>query len=86
MVRTIVQLTESQVLSLRRLARRRKVSVAAIVREAVDLRLAEDGGSRDGQVARARALAGSMRSGLGDLAENHDAYYAEAALDERRDG
>ena len=44
------------------------------MREAVDSRLAEDGGSRDGRVARARALAGSMRTGLGDLAENHDAF------------
>lgn len=80
MVRTIVQLTEDQAAALKRLARQRRTSVAAIVREAVDeiLEGRKDPERRSERAERARALAGSMDSGLGDLAENHDVYLADA--------
>lgn len=77
-MRTIVQLTEDQAVALKRLARQRSTSVAAIVREAVDEVLERDADGPGERVKRARALAGSMNSGLGDLAENHDAYLADA--------
>lgn len=78
MVRTIVQLTEDQAASLKRLARERRTSVAAVVRGAVDEVLGGEPDERGERVERARALAGSIHSGLGDLAENHDSYHAEA--------
>ena len=85
-VRTIVQLTEEQLAALKQLARRRKTSVAAIVREAVDGVLAKEEDERAARVARARALIGTMPSGLGDLARNHDKYFVEDLLHDHRGG
>ena len=84
MVRTIIQLTETQAAALKGLARQRGTSVAALVREAVDGTLGSVGSERAARAARARALAGAMRSGLGDLAEHHDAYLAETTRSDRR--
>jgi predicted transcriptional regulator len=72
MVRTIVQLTDIQATRLKRLARERDASVASLVREAVEDLLEREAGPR--RAERARELAGAFRSGLGDLAENHDVY------------
>lgn len=77
MVRTIVQLTEEQAARLDRAARRRGVSKAAVVREALDSVLApEEGGA---ELERALRAAGSGASGVADLAERHDDYLAELA-------
>lgn len=76
-VRTIVQLTEEQAAELKRLAREHHKSVAAIMREAVDGLLAKGRDRHDGEVRRAMSAAGAGRSGLGGLAEEHDAYLAE---------
>ncbi|MGI8659767.1 MAG: ribbon-helix-helix domain-containing protein [Thermoleophilaceae bacterium] len=76
MVRTIVQLTEEQATALKVRSRARRVSVAALVREAVDGALLRADEEREQRVRRASAVAGSGRSGLGDLAERHDAHLA----------
>lgn len=77
MVRTIVQLTEEQASRLDRAARRRGVSKAAVVRDALDAELAREGG--DAELDRALHAAGSGASGVRDLAERHDDYLAEIA-------
>lgn len=75
MVRTIVQLREDQVRALERAARRRGVSKAALVRDALDALLARESG--DPVAERAIRAAGSGASGVGDLGERHDAYLSE---------
>lgn len=77
MVRTIIQLSEDQAAALERAARRRRVSKAAIVREALGLLLAREDG--DPACERAMRAAGAGASGLRDLAERHDDYLVESA-------
>lgn len=77
MIRTQVQLTETQAEKLRRIAAARGVSMAAVIREAVD-RLPD----RDDRGERwARALAavgkGHDRDGATDVSVHHDEYLAE---------
>jgi hypothetical protein len=74
-VRTIVQLTEAQAARLERAARRRGVSKAAVVREALDVVLARESG--DPVVERAMRAAGLGASGVRDLGERHDDYLGE---------
>jgi hypothetical protein len=71
-VRTIIRLPEDQAAALERTARRRGVSKAAVVREALGRFLAREGG--DPALERALQAAGSGRSGLSDLADRHDEY------------
>jgi len=74
-----VQLTQRQVEELRRLAAERKVSIAQCVREGVD-ELIHSANGPDRRAIRERAIraAGRFSSGLTDLAERHDDYFAEA--------
>jgi hypothetical protein len=74
-VRTIIQLREAQAVALERAARRRGVSKAAVIREALDALLSREGG--DAALERALRAAGSGASGVSDLAERHDDYLAE---------
>lgn len=79
MIRTQIQLTAEQADDLKRLAAAKGVSMAAVIREAVDAHLArERGPSWEERVERALSYVGCFHSGLGDLAENHDEYYVEA--------
>lgn len=79
MIRTQVQLTDSQVATLKRMAKRRNTSMAEVIREAVDY-FAKTGEIASAEEVRRRAAeaAGKFGSGLGDLAEKHDDYLAEA--------
>jgi predicted transcriptional regulator len=76
-VRTIVQLPDEQAAALDRAARRRGVSKAAVVREALGQLLAPEESSEDEALRRALAAAGCFASGVPDLAERHDDYLAE---------
>jgi len=78
MVRTQIQLTEQQSEGLKRLAAEQRLSVAQIVRRAVDRVLAE-GQVRDPDEIRRRAIvaAGAFRSGRSDVCERHNGYLAE---------
>jgi hypothetical protein len=79
MVRTQIQLTERQATALKRLAHERGESMAELIRRSVDQLLAgASSGDPDLRKRRAIEAAGSLRSGVGDLAESHNEYLAEA--------
>jgi Arc/MetJ-type ribon-helix-helix transcriptional regulator len=77
MIRTQIQLTEEQAAKLKRLAGERDVSMAEVIREAVD-RL-PDRNDRAERFARALAVAGTGHDidGKTDVAERHDEYLAD---------
>jgi len=72
MLRTQVSLTEEQMARLRREARRRGVSLAAVVRDAVDRAVPDEDMARIDRLERALRAAGSVASGTGDVAVRHD--------------
>ena len=76
MERTQVSLTSEQMAGLRRRARERDMSIAALLREAVDnLLLAEQ---RDDAVELALSAIGGYRSSTPDnVAEDHDRFLDE---------
>jgi hypothetical protein len=77
-IRTQISLTEEQQEALRRVAARRGVSQAAVIREALDDVLSRD--DRRRRIERLLAVAGRYHSGLADgrsLARDHDDIYAE---------
>lgn len=79
MVRTQIQLEESQVEVLKRLAAAQHASMAEVIRRAVDAYAHEQQPQTDPQT-RLRALraAGRFRSGIADLASAHDAHLADS--------
>lgn len=78
MVRTQIQLTESQTKILRELALKQGISVAELIRKSVDNYLKQlDGGDKKELVERAKEATGKYHTGLKDLAESHDQYLAE---------
>ena len=77
MERTQISLTSEQAERLRRVARGRKTSMAALIRDAVD-RVYGDAGSTDDAWDRALASVGGFRSGYPDVSDEHDAYLADA--------
>lgn len=76
MIRTQVQFTEEQARRLRRKAAESGISVAALVRKAVDREVAD--GDQEVRWAHALRAVGSFHSGTGDIAEDHDRYLDEA--------
>jgi hypothetical protein len=75
MKRVQIQLTDTQFRELEQRAESTGRPIAALVREAVDAWVAAD--VRRRRIDRAVAAIGGFRSGLGDLAENHDRYLDE---------
>jgi len=79
MVRTQVQLTEGQVQRLRTLAAREGVSIARLVRQAVDaLVRSQTAASTEERRRRAMNAAGRFASGRSDASRRHDDDLAEA--------
>lgn len=78
MIRTQIQLTHEQATALKRIAAADGVSMAEVVRRAVDDLVARQLGVSDSE-RRRRAIAASGRfaSGRSDVAEQHDAHLAE---------
>jgi len=85
MVRTQVQLTEKQAEVLKRVAAREGVSVAEVIRRAVDHVVGFEQISPDMDELRRRALAvaGTLHSDVDDLSVRHDDYFAEAIDSDR---
>lgn len=79
MVRTQIQLTDEQVKKLKRLAASRHLSVAALIRQAVDA-MVTSSAIVDVEERRRRAIniAGKFSSGKHDISKEHDKYLAEA--------
>lgn len=79
MVRTQVQLTEKQITALKKLASKRRVSIAELVRQGVDSVLESDiEASDEERRQRALSVVGKFKSGRKDLSTNHDKYLAES--------
>lgn len=80
MVRTQIQLTERQSRRLKTLAERKGVSVAELVRRAVD-HTSDTSLMADEDEVRARALQviGKYADTASDVSEEHDRYLAEAS-------
>jgi hypothetical protein len=76
-IRTQISLTEEQMRRLRAEARRRKVPIAEVVRDAVDQVVPPEGAARDSRFERFLAIAGSAHSGTGDVATRHDEILGE---------
>ncbi len=79
MVRTQVQLTEKQVNTLKNLAASRYLSIAELIRQAVDT-LIKSSSEIDVEERKKRAIeiAGKFRSGKHDISSKHDNYLSEA--------
>ncbi len=82
MVRTQIQLTGEQAAAVKRIAAQRGVSMAAVIRDAVDGIL--DGDERRARWERALSVVGSASGGGENVSEEHDRYLEEAFLDWRR--
>jgi hypothetical protein len=79
MVRTQVQLSADQVARLKARALEEGVSLAELVRRAVERYLAEEeGGGYEERARRALEAVGRFASGTGDVSEAHDRYLEEA--------
>ena len=77
MIRTQISVTEEQMRRLRAEARRRRVPIAEVVRDAIDRSVPEDPGDRRARLRRLLAAAGRFHSGTGDLASRHDEIAGE---------
>lgn len=79
MIRTQIQLKEKQMQMLKRLATDRGVSVAALIRNSVDLFVhTAELVDEDEHRRRALGVVGRFRSGRSDLAVEHDRYLQDA--------
>lgn len=78
MIRTQIQLTESQAKNIQALASKQGISMAELIRRSVDQYLKYwDGDNRKDLISRAKEATGKYRTGPGDLAEKHDLYLTE---------
>lgn len=79
MVRTQIQLTEEQAKIIKKIARSRHLSVAELIRQAVD-NIIKTSMVVDIEERRKRALdvVGRFSSGKQDISREHDKYLAEA--------
>jgi len=78
MIRTQVQLTDEQAEALRRRSRRENVSVAELVRRAIDAFTRGEPPSDRELRDRAASAAGRFASGVRDTSRRHDEALAEA--------
>ena len=86
MIRTQIQLTEEQSRQVKEVAQREDISMAEVIRRAVDHWLHTQGGTNIRERHRLALVAasemdGMFHSGCSDISENHDVYLAEAASD-----
>lgn len=75
MIRTQIQLTEEQAARLKLVARERGISMAALIREAVEAVVI--GSERERRWQRVHESVGAFSSGRRDIAVDHDRELAE---------
>ena len=78
MIRTQISLTQAQHERLQRVARERGVSMATVIRDAVDVAVPDEDASFRERQARVFALAGAFHSGHTDTSARLDEILAEA--------
>ncbi len=79
MVRTQIQITEEQAKAVKRIALSRHVSVAELIRRAVDIMVKSSTvADPEERLKRATEIVGKFRSGKQDIAKGHDKYLANA--------
>jgi Ribbon-helix-helix protein, copG family len=79
MVRTQIQLTEEQAKALKRIAQSRHLSVAELVRKAVDSMIKSSTAVNvEERRKRALEIVGKFGSGKRDISKKHDLYLADA--------
>jgi hypothetical protein len=85
MVRTQVQLTEEQAAAVKRIAAREGISMAEVIRQAVEAQIRADGRPSEAELRRrALGLIGIVKNGPTDMAANHDAYFVESIMQDGR--
>jgi len=78
MVRTQIQLTEEQAKTLKQIAARQNVSMAEVIRKAINQFAGTAAGTGTSErKQRALKAAGRFRSGIKDLASEHDKHLAD---------
>ena len=82
MVRTQIQLTEKQARMLRGLSKVKKVSMAELIRQGVELLLRNSSVDVDERRKNAIQAIGRFNSGAQDTSEKHDKYLNEALCHE----
>jgi len=79
MVRTQIQLTEEQAKKVKRIAAHRGVSMAEVIRDAIEeASRSNRHGVREEKRQRAVEVLGKFKSGKRDVSKKHDAYLSEA--------
>jgi hypothetical protein len=79
MVRTQIQLTETQAEALQKLAAARKQSMAQVIRMSVDLFVQKEAGvGSDARIERAKCAIGKFTSDSSDGSRLHDRHLADA--------
>jgi len=81
MVRTQIQLTEAQHQMLKRLAQEEGLSMAEIIRKAIDYFEARRTMLSDAEMReRAKKAVGMFHSDVDDVSRRHDDYFADSIL------
>ena len=79
MVRTQIQITAEQAKAIKRIALARHVSVAELIRRAVDIMVKSSPvADPEEKLKRAIDVVGKFRSGKSEIAKRHDKYLADA--------
>jgi hypothetical protein len=79
MVRTQIQLTEDQAKNLKRISASRHLSVAELIRRAIDAMIKTSVlVDPEERLKRSLEIVGKFRSGKRDVSKKHDVYLAEA--------
>lgn len=79
MVRTQIQLTQNQAKALKRIAQSRHLSVAEVIRKAVDAVIKSSSViDMEERHKRALEIVGKFGSGKRDVSKKHDLYLTEA--------
>jgi hypothetical protein len=79
MVRTQIQLTEEQAKTLKRIAASRHLSVAELIRRAIDTMIKTSTSvDPEERLKRSLEIAGKFSSGKRDISKKHDVYLSES--------